>query len=364
MNEQDATARRALFALLLATLLLALAVVRPLGSALFLAASLAMALARPHAWLTRRLRGRRAPAAGALTVLVVVLILGPLVSLSAFMVAEAADAADFVTDTLRRHGPDGLARLLPDGMEAQAGRVLSRLGTDLGQIARSLQGAGGNAAAAVGAAVSATGTLLFQGTMTVLALFFFLTDREELVDWLDEASPLRRGQTRELFGEFSRVCRAVVVSTLLTALAQSAAALAGYLLVGLPHPLFFFALTFVAAMIPVLGGAVVCVGAAGMLLFDGRRGAALFLAAYAVLVVGLSDNVVKPLLMKDDMRLHGAVVFFALIGGLAAFGGIGLLVGPIAAALFLTVFRMYQRDYAPRAETRHAMRRRASAGGP
>jgi predicted PurR-regulated permease PerM len=72
---------------------------------------------------------------------------------------------------------------------------------------------------------------------------------------------------------------------------------------------------------------------------------ALFLAAWGLVVVALVDNVVKPLLIRGGMETHGAIVFFALIGGLAAFGPIGLLIGPLVVSLFLALLRMYHRDF-------------------
>jgi len=66
-----------------------------------------------------------------------------------------------------------------------------------------------------------------------------------------------------------------------------------------------------------------------------------------VLVVSMVDNVVKPFVMKGDVEMHGSVLFFALIGGLAAFGITGLLLGPLAIALFLALLRIYRRDYGP-----------------
>jgi predicted PurR-regulated permease PerM len=71
----------------------------------------------------------------------------------------------------------------------------------------------------------------------------------------------------------------------------------------------------------------------------------LFLALWGVVVVGLVDNVIKPLLIKAGMEMRSAVVFFSLIGGLAAFGAIGLIVGPLVVALFLALLRIYRRDF-------------------
>jgi predicted PurR-regulated permease PerM len=101
------------------------------------------------------------------------------------------------------------------------------------------------------------------------------------------------------------------------------------------------------AFIPAIGAASVCLLAAALLLVTGHPYMALFLALWGILIVGLVDNVVKPLLIKGGMELHGAVVFFSLIGGLAAFGAIGLLVGPLVVSLFLALVRLYHRDFSP-----------------
>lgn len=350
MVASPSSERRALQLMLAATLVLVLAVLRPLGSALFLAAVLAMVLWPIYRWLRARLRGHGALAAGLLVGLVVAVLVGPLVGLSAFVVAETVGAVQFVSKTVRSEGMHGLVSQLPDSLEPHVHRVIERVQLDTGALLSSLQEqltqAGGSAAAALGAALSATGSLVFQATMMLLALFFFLTNKEGVINWLDEASPLRRGQTRELFAEFVRVCKSVIVSTAATALAQAAAAVIGYWIAGVPYPFFFFALTFVVAFIPAAGAAAVCIAAALLPLLMGHPWKALFLVVYGVVVVGLIDNLVKPLLMKDGAQMHGAVVFFALIGGLSAFGAMGLLIGPLAVALFLAMLRMYHRDYA------------------
>lgn len=361
MDRTDVSARRALLIMLLLSLVLVLAVFRPLGAALFLAAVLAMVLWPLHQWLTRRLRGRRSAAAGILVVAMVAIVLGPLVGLSAFVVNETADATRFVSETVRSEGARGLLAKLPDPIEEQLTRLLSRVDADTGEVTKWVQHqvtqAGGSAALVVGAAVSATGSLLFQGIMMILALFFFMTNKEGILNWLDEASPLRPGQTRELFSEFVRVCKSVIVSTAATSFVQAIAALVGYLIAGVPHPFFFFAVTFIIAFIPAAGAASVCLAAAAIQLVSGHPWAALFLAIYAFVVVGLVDNVVKPLLMKDSVHMHGAVLFFALLGGLAAFGAMGMLIGPLAVALFLAMLRIYQRDYSNEPGEREAMRR-------
>jgi predicted PurR-regulated permease PerM len=154
-------------------------------------------------------------------------------------------------------------------------------------------------------------------------------------------------ETRELLAAFKRVSLMVIVSTVITAAVQAVAALAGYLIAGVPHPIFFTLVTFFVAFVPAIGATSVCLAAALLLFVTGHPYMAIFLAVWGLAVVGLVDNVVKPLLIKRGMELHGAVVFFSLIGGLAAFGPIGLLLGPLSVAFFLALVRMYHRDFSP-----------------
>ena len=347
--KKDPSGRRVLLAFLLAALLLVLIVFRPFASALFLAAVVATMLWPIHQRLTRLLWGRGGVSASILVVLVVVLVLGPLVTLFAFAVKETTDAVHFVSQTVRSQGAQGLIDALPESIQSYVLDALERLEVDSDELTKSVQrqatAAGGSAAKALGKVVSTTGTFLFQGTMMIIALFFFLTKKEAVLGWLDGVSPLRSGQTREVFAEFLRVCKSVIVSAVATALVQALVALLGYAISGVPYAFFFFCLTFITAFIPAVGAASTCLVAAGLLLVTGHPWAALFLAIYGVLVVGLVDNVLKPWLIKGGMRMDGVVVFFALLGGLAAFGAIGLLIGPLAVALFVALLRMYRRDY-------------------
>ena len=349
MASGDQAARRFLFVVLIGSLLLVGMVVWPLAYALLLAAVLAVVLSKLQTRLARRLGNRRQLAAGILVFAVLLMLIGPLVAMSAYAVNEASAGIKFVVETVRGEGVNGLIDRLPAPLDRAVDAVRGRLG-DVGElIDTQISQQGGKAASAVGVALIATGELLFQVAMMLIALFFFLAGGEALLAWTDEALPLRRGQIRELLAEFTKVSYSVIVSTIATAAVQAAVALVGYLIARVPYSLFFAAVTFFVALIPAVGAATVCLFAAFVLLVTGHPYMAAFLAVWGVVVVGLVDNVAKPYLMKGDTEMNGAVVFFALIGGIAAFGMAGLLIGPLAVALFLAVLRIYRRDYGPAA---------------
>lgn len=338
---------RFFLALILAALLLLGLVIFPVVSELFLAAVLAGVLWPLQEWLTRRARGRRGLAAGMLTIGVILLLLGPVATIVTFVIRDGSDGVKFVSEAARSEDVAALVGRLPDATRDFVNDAIAHLPRTLGEVMGRVDTSGGEAAAVVGAAVAATGSFAFHAVLMIIALFFLLVRGHELVSWLDSVSPLGRGHTLELLATFKRVSFAVVVSAVITSAVQAAAALVGFLIAQVPSPVFFALVTFFVAFIPAIGAAVVCLVAALLLLVTGHAYMAVFLALWGLVVVGLVDNLVKPLLIRRGLELHGAVVFFSLMGGLAAFGAIGVLVGPLVVAFFLALLRIYHRDYTP-----------------
>jgi predicted PurR-regulated permease PerM len=348
-TPRSQTAKRFVLALLVVASLLLLKTLWPLASPLFLGAVLATILWPAQRWLTRRFKGKPVLAASLLVLGIIVLVLGPLIGFSGFIVSEASAGYDFVSRTVRSEGVQGLVDQLPDPLQRTVKSGIELLPDDTSKLEETakaeLSSKGGTAANAALAALYATGSLLFGIAMMLIALFFLLLQGKQLLAWIDSVTPARRGQLAELFDEFKKVSYSVIVSTLMTSAVQAAAALLGFFIARVPHPLFFAAVTFFFACIPAIGAAAVCLVAALLIFVTGHPYMALFLTVWGVVIVGLADNVVKPLLMRGDAELDGAVIFFSLIGGLASFGAIGLLIGPLSVSLFLALLRIYRRDY-------------------
>ncbi|HEY8211296.1 MAG TPA: AI-2E family transporter [Myxococcaceae bacterium] len=350
-TSSRSTARRVFVGLVLVSVALLALVATPFATALFLAAVLAGALYPLHLRLTRLVRGRESLSSGLLVVATALVLLVPVGGLTAVIVKEVAQGYRWAAQTVRSEGMNGLVERLPDRLEEPVRWLLDRLDLEEGalneQLGSQATAQGGRAATAVTGFLSATGSLVLQGVMMLIALYFLLLDGARLVAWLGQVVPLEPGQTTELLLEFRKVSVAVLFSTLATAGVQALAAEVGYLIARVPQPIFFGALTFFVALIPAVGATSVCLAASVLLLATGHEWMALFLAIWGLLVVGLVDNVVKPLLVKRGMSLHGAVVFFALLGGLGVFGPVGLLLGPMVVAFFLALVRIHQRQIAP-----------------
>lgn len=342
--------RTVLLVLLVVAIVLLAAITAPFARALFLAAVLAGALSPAYERLTRRVRGRRNLAAAITTVLLVLVVVIPLATIAALALKEALDGVAFVRDTLRSEGVHGLVERLPAPLRSLGERVVAEMPQAQGDIEDIAASRGGQAAAAVGVAVQMTSTVLLQMAMMLIAFYFLLIDGKKLVRWIDDVLPLRHVQFVEILNEFRRVSVAVLVSSLATSGVQAAAAFVGYVIVKVPNALFFALLTFFVGLIPAVGAASVVLATAVLMLLSGHPGAAAFLAAYGVVVVGLVDNIVKPYLIKGEVELHGAVVFFSLLGGLAFFGAVGLVAGPLIVSFFLTVLKLMRRELGPPAD--------------
>jgi len=342
MSERHA--QRLLLFLVLVAVALTAVIVKPFWQAFFLAAALAATLRRPMEWLSRKLRGRRSLAAGAIALAVLLAVVVPVAGLGAILFGQIADGVQWLRQTIESEGVWGLVERLPGPAQAAAREILQLLPQpqQLGNLAGQQ---GGQAAAAVGGVLAATGTALFQTVMMLIALFFFLTDGPRLVDWIERRVPLGPGQFRSLVNDFRQTSVSVLLASLGTAAIQAATALVGYVIAGAPKLAFLALATFVLALIPALGGTVMVVVVGLLLVASGHPVAGIFLVIWGAAVVSISDNVARPYLLKGGMELHGGLVFFALLGGLAVFGGIGLVVGPLVLTFLVAVLNLYSREF-------------------
>lgn len=361
---RDDLQRNFLLALVIAAVALTVVLILPFWSSLLLAAVLAAAANRPMAWLSARLRGKRGLAAGLLVVLLLAALALPVASLVTVVAAQAVIGFQWLREALASQDVSDLIASLPAWLEPLARKIVAAV-PDLEQEIKALAGAGGGqAVAALGGLLSATGGALLRTGITLIAFYFFLTDGHRLITWLESAAPMAPGQFRELAGEFRRTGVSVLVATLATAGIQAAAALVGFLLARVPGPLFLTFVAFVVALIPAVGGSVLVLAVALLQYATGHPVAALFLAIWGVVVVSMVDNLARPFLLKDGMDQPVGIVFLALLGGVAAFGAIGLVLGPLVVTFLIAALRIWRRDLDEREPLQGAEALAPGAGAP
>src|SRR5215472_10718977 len=328
-----------LFSWLLAGLALVLlwAIVRPFWSALFLAAVLAGVFSGLQARLARQLWGRTGLAAGLLTLLVLLAIVLPFGSIVGLLAKQVIQVINSVRAVIQENGISGLVHRLPGPVQEIAQHAIDAAGGP--DWVKMIQSQSGKAAVAASKFLSATSRAVVDAVLMLIAFYFLLVDGRRLVEWLEEVTPLPAERFRTFLVEFRDVSHAVLVSTVGTGAVQSVVALVGYLIAGVPNALLFGLVTFFMSFVPTFGAGSVPVVLSLVLFFQGRTGWGVFLVLWGILAVGLIDNVVKPFFIKGGVEMPGAVIFFALLGGLAAFGPVGLVAGPLVVAFFVAVSR-------------------------
>ena len=347
MTPTEQPDRRSTFSnvLLVGSLLILAVVLWPIWQPLLLATILAGALTPLQNRLVRLVRGRRHVAAALMTVAVVVLIVTPLAAIAVIAVEQAVDIGKDIRDAVAGGQVHQLLRPLPDKIERWLQPVLERVPEQLKTLRRGGPGEAGRwAAVQVQSIVVTVSTFAFDLAMMLIALFFLLADGHRLVDWAKKVSPMGPGRTDELLEEFQVVSRSVIGANMVTGAAQAVAATMGYWLAKVPQPIFFGLLTLLTSFIPSVGTAVVSMPLVLLLYLLGHPVAALFLLVWSLMVVALIDNFLRPMLISAEMNTHGALVFFVIIGGIGVFGIGGLVVGPLALAMFLTMVRFHRRD--------------------
>lgn len=186
-------------------------------------------------------------------------------------------------------------------------------------------------------------TLEFVASLLVMLylLFFLLRDGDELNARIRDALPLRPSHTAEILNAFILAVRGTIKGIVLVALIQGALGGLIFWLLGLTAPLLAGALMALLSLLPVLGSALVWVPVALYLLVAGALTKGIILLAFGTFVIGLADNFLRPILVGQSIQMPSYVVLIATLGGLAAFGANGFVIGPLVAAMFLTAWQIY-----------------------
>ncbi len=294
--------------------------------------------------LSRKLKGRQGLAAFLLTVGVTLGIIIPIALLGVAFADQVAGLMDRVSDTANRYRiarPQDIFRLpvlhrivvwvsesVPVTVEQVQEWIVTGVRKTLEFVASQSQFV----------FLGALG--VFVGlTLMLFVLYFFFRDGEEIAKRAVRLVPLDEERKQSLLKHLSEVTRAVVFGSLLTALVQGTLVGIAFAISGLPSPIVFGVLAWVASLIPVVGTGLVWVPAAIVLAAQGKWGWMVFMAVWGVVVVGLSDNFLRPLFISGRARIATLPVFIGVIGGLAAFGTIGLILGPLIIALALALLR-------------------------
>ena len=323
-----------------------LLVLQPFVTALLCAAIVCFSTWPCYDWLLHRLNGRSTLAALAMTLILILFMVLPVALLALTLADTATPAIDWLRETLANglpQPPDWVKGLpvVGDGIDA-GWRELAASKAKLAEAVKKI-------APPVQQGLIKSGLVLGEGviqlSLAAFIAFFLYRDGETLV-------AAARAAMRRLAGELAPdllvtvggTVQGVVYGLVGTAIAQGLVAVIGFLIAGVPGALLLGFLTFLFSMVPI-GPPLIWGGAAAGLFYQDQHGWALFMLVYGFVVISGIDNVIKPLLISRGSSLPFALVFLGVMGGVVAFGFVGLFIGPTLLAVGLTVLDQWLKPY-------------------
>ena len=310
--------------------------------------------------LLRRSRNREALSAILTMLMILLVIIIPLLGLLSIVAAQAIEVSNTVStkfDDFTRESstnaalisepgtdelisePDRLGELLKklpyyDEIKAHRGTIIQKVGEFAGEAGKFMAGA---LTAATKGAVS-----FFFGLFIMLyAMFFFLVDGPNMLARIRGYLPLPLEDSSRMLEKFVSVTRATLKGTLVIGIIQGVLAGASFAVAGISGAVFWGTIMAVLSIIPGVGTAVVWVPAVIYLFAKGQIVAAIGVTLWCAIVVGMADNALRPKLIGKDAKMSDLMILLGTLGGLALFGAVGIVIGPVIAALFVTIWEIY-----------------------
>ncbi|UCG76673.1 MAG: AI-2E family transporter [Gemmatimonadota bacterium] len=325
--------------------LLFFAMVRHFLMAVFLAAIASGLLYGLYKRCVRWFGGRASLASIATILLFIFLLLLPLSAFLGIVTAQALEVTQAVGPWLQQNAsqPDILDQFIDRLPFAKALAPFDeQITVKVGELAEHL---GSFAFSKLAAATRGTVMFFFLLFVMLYAMFFFLKDGPALLNRILYYMPLSAEAEDRLVRRFVSVTRATIKGTLVIGVVQGGLAGAAFAVAGIPAAAFWGTVMAVLSILPGVGIALIWVPAAIYLAVIGKAMAAVGLTLWCALVAGTVDNLLRPRLVGRDTQMPDLLILLGTLGGLALFGAVGIVVGPIVAALFVTVWQIYGETF-------------------
>ena len=309
--------------------------------AIFLA-GIFSALAHPlYLRFERWFGGRRNLASLTTLLLIVIIFLLPLGALLGIVTAQAFKVGQSVTPWVQKQISEpsvffDLVRSIPfyDQIEPYREPILHKAGEIVGSMSKYL-------IKSLSSATIGTVNFLFTTFILLYTMFFFLMDGDKLLMKILYYLPLQDQDEHRMLQKFSSVTRATLRGTAVIGVLQGGVAGLAFWVVGIQTAVFWGTIMTVLSIIPGIGTALVWGPAAIILAAGGHFSKAIGLGVFCAIVVGSLDNFLRPILVGKDTQMHELMIFFGTLGGIIMFGVMGIIIGPIVVALFVTVWDIY-----------------------
>jgi len=333
-------------AVVLLTTLAFLGVVQNFLQPVFWAAVLATIFHPMHEWWLEKTGGREALASVCTLFAILVIVILPLFLIGLAVAQEASTLYERIAsgEIDLRAAVQWVEDMLP-----VASDFLSQFGIDLRTLQDRLSSAAVGISRSAATQVWTVGQNAFRVTvlffLMLYLLFFFLRDGERIIAALIGVLPLGDDRERRLLRKFAQVAQATIKGTLVVGIVQGTLGGTIFWLLGIGGAVLWGVVMTVLSFLPAVGAAVVWAPAAIVLIVSGSTLKGIALLVFGTLIIGLADNVLRPILVGRDTKMPDYLVLLATLGGLTLFGVSGFVIGPIIAALFLTVWDMFGREF-------------------
>ncbi len=309
--------------------------------AIFLA-GLFSALARP---LFRRLnvmfKGHQHLASLTTLVLMIIVVMIPLLMLIGMVVGQAIDVGQSVTPWIKKalEEPEGVSSYLQrlpfyEHLVPYRETIMQKAGGLIATVSTFLVGG-------LSSATFGTVNFLFMSFIFLYTMYFFQMDGDKLVRKILYYLPLKSSDENLMLEKFTSVTRATLKGTLLIGLLQGGLAGIAFAVAGIDNAVFWGTVMGVLSIIPSVGSALVWGPASIMLIVQGNVASGIGLLLFCGVVVGSLDNVLRPILVGKDTKMHELMIFFGTLGGIFMFGITGIFIGPLISSLFVTIWEIY-----------------------
>ncbi len=323
------------FLLLFAVVALVFFVYLPFLTPLTFAATFAIVFMPLQRRLRRLLGGSDGIAALFTVIVVLLLIFTPLFFLLAQVLNEALSLygrlAGGAVGAFAQNIPMTLQRAFP---QTDFSGILGSIGGYVGDLANWLF-------QNIGSIFSGITQFFMSFLLMLIAFYYFLKDGDRIHTELLRIAPLSRHYAEEVCNRVTAAVRSVVHGSLVVALVQGILAGVGFFFAGVPGAAFWGFVSVIASLIPVVGTTLVMAPAVIYLALVGNIPAAVGLAVWGIVAVGLSDNFLRPLLMRRSVRVHSLLILLSVLGGIGVFGPTGFLLGPVIVSLLFALLDIY-----------------------
>lgn len=322
------------FTLLILSLSFSIFIFRPFLTVIILSASLALVFSPVYTWLQYKMTWQSGWLSSILTILLFVIILcGPLFFVGKLLFQQSTDLYQSLTSTYDSNEflenlEVKIASFLPENVDID---LKQRLADFVATISED-----------IGKIFSSTLSTIFSFFLIILSMFYFLKDGNRWKRAIIFLSPLPDTYDKKVIERLKNAVNGIIFGYLFIGFAQGALLGVGLAIFGVPNAVLFGVIAAIASLVPMLGTGLVAIPVILFLFATGDTGSAIGLSIWAGVIVGASDEVLRPFVIGKKLNIPPMLILFAVLGGIALMGPIGVLIGPLTLSLLHALVSIYR----------------------